>query len=227
MNQASLLFVVAGVAGVLTGVLIVFFSPRLVAYRLTEPPAMPGLAILIPIVGGWPGHYRPLRTAGLQIILATVFVGLAAHYGDSIRVPLAASYCAMLVAIAYIDIEHRLVLNRLSYPSIVLALGLSLLWPGSGPKNALYGALVALFLFGALELIGRGALGTGDTKLAILIGAMRGIPGVFNALMLGVMMGGVAALFFIVVLQRGRKQYMAYAPYLAAGAVLSFFLTTA
>jgi prepilin signal peptidase PulO-like enzyme (type II secretory pathway) len=50
------------------------------------------------------------------------------------------------------------------------------------------------------------------------------MPGMFNALMTGVIIGGLGALVFLIVLRRGRKEYMAYGPYLAAGAILSFFL---
>jgi leader peptidase (prepilin peptidase)/N-methyltransferase len=210
-------------AGLLTGGVIAFAAPRLVAYRLADPPQPPGLQIVLPIAGGWLAHLRPLRTTLLELILAATFAGLAVHYGSSIRLPLAAAYSAVLVAIAYIDLDHRLVLNRLSYPAIVLALAASAVWPDFGPLNAALGAVVALVIFGVLEVAGRGALGTGDTKLAILIGAMRGLPGVLNALFLGVVLGGVAALFLMIILGHGRKRYMAYAPYLAAGAVLSFF----
>jgi prepilin signal peptidase PulO-like enzyme (type II secretory pathway) len=55
---------------------------------------------------------------------------------------------------------------------------------------------------------------------------MTGFYGVFNALVLGVLIGAVAAVFLMVVMRRGRKAYFPYAPYLAAGAVLSFLLPT-
>jgi prepilin signal peptidase PulO-like enzyme (type II secretory pathway) len=54
---------------------------------------------------------------------------------------------------------------------------------------------------------------------------MRGFPGVINSLLLGVTIGGVAALVLLVVMRKGRKYRFAYAPYLAAGAVLSLFLS--
>ena len=78
-----------------------------------------------------------------------------------------------------------------------------------------------------IDLLGRGALGAGDTKLALLIGAMAGMPGVFNALFFGVALGGLGALFYLTVLRRGRKEFMPYGPYLAAGAIIFFFLASA
>ena len=167
---------------------------------------------------------RPWRSLVFQAVLIAVFVALAALYGAGVRLVLACAYCALLLLIAYIDLEHRLVLNRLSYPGIVLSLALSPFWPGLGLPAALLGAATGLAIFLVLQIVGRGALGMGDTKLATLVGAMRGLPIVLSALLYGVILGGVGALFYLAVLRRGRKEYMAYGPYLAAGAIVSFFV---
>jgi len=100
----------------------------------------------------------------------------------------------------------------------------SLLWPGIGLVSALLGAVVGLAIFLVLQVLGRGSLGVGDMKLALLIGAMRGFPDVFNALLLGTLLGGLAAAFLLIVMRKGRKASIAYGPYLAAGAILSFFV---
>ncbi|MGH2444345.1 MAG: prepilin peptidase [Chloroflexota bacterium] len=218
------LTVLLAVLGLIAGSLIVFAAPRLVAHRLAERPPFPPFMILLPVAGvvtqGW--HLRKSLT--VEIVTAALFAGLAIHYGWSIRLTLGAVYTALLVTIAYIDVDYRLVLNLLSYPGIVIGLLGSLVWPDIGLLTSVSGALVGLVIFGLLQVFGRGALGMGDTKLAILIGAMRGISGGLNALGLGIVLGGVGAVFFLLVLRKGRKEYMAYAPYLAAGAILSFFL---
>ncbi len=218
------LMIVAAVAGLLLGAIVVYVAPRLVAYRLEEPPAVAPALTLVPIAGIWITRWHVRSSLVTEVGCAGLFVGLAAHYGSSPRLLLAAAYTVLLLAVAYIDLEHRLVLNRLSFPGIVLCLALAALWPGLGIPSSALGAVTGLIVFGALQIVGRGALGTGDTKLAILIGAMRGVPGVLNALLLGVVLGGIGAAFFLFVLRRGRRDYMAYAPYLSAGAVLSFFL---
>ncbi|HLJ66328.1 MAG TPA: A24 family peptidase [Chloroflexota bacterium] len=212
-------------AGFLTGALLVFIAPRLVASRYAEEiPLTPAIA-LVPLLGCLAAGWRPIRGTFTQLLVAGTFLGLAARYGAGARLVLACASCALLILIAYVDLDHRLVLNRLSYPGVVLSVGTAALWPGLGVVNALLGAGAGLLIFGVLELIGRGALGTGDTKLAALIGAMRGLPGVFNALLLGVILGGIGGAFYLFVLRRGRKEYMAYGPYLAAGAILSFLLS--
>lgn len=227
--QTPILVALLAVVGLLASALIAFVAPRLVAYRLDTPPEFPSPSLLIPLVGPWLARVPPLRPLILEVATAGLLGGLAAHFGSNSKLAIASVYTLLLLTIAYIDVNYRLVLNRLTYPGTVLALILSLFWTSFStwfhPLNALVGAVVGLLIFVALQLLGRGALGTGDTKLAVVIGAMVGFPSVLSALLLGVVLGGLGAVFFLAVLRRGRKTYMAYAPYLAIGAVLFFFTT--
>jgi prepilin signal peptidase PulO-like enzyme (type II secretory pathway) len=215
------------VVGLIAAPLIVYFGPRLAVDRLpeSERPALPDARVLVPLVGGRLAGYEQLRTALFGAITCVVLGALAWHFGASRELPLAAAYTLLLLLIGYIDLDFHLVLNKLSYPGILVALALSPLWPGMGPRNALMGAVAGLLTFGLLQLVGRGALGTGDTKLAVLIGMIRGLPLALTALLYGVALGGFAALFAMTVLRKGRKGYIAYAPYLAAGTIISFLLT--
>jgi prepilin signal peptidase PulO-like enzyme (type II secretory pathway) len=224
MLVAPYLELVLGLAGLIVGPILLFAAPRLVADRLESPPETVGPRILVPLFGGWLAGKRPVRDLVFELALIGVFVGLGARYGANARVPIACLFSALLILIAYIDLEHRLVLNRLSYPGIVVALALSPLWPGLGIVSALLGSVTGLAIFVGLQVIGRGALGTGDTKLATLIGAMRGVPIVLSTLFYGVVLGGLGAAFYLFVLRRGRREYMPYGPYLAAGAIVSFFV---
>jgi leader peptidase (prepilin peptidase)/N-methyltransferase len=216
--------ILSTLGGLLAGTVIVFLAPRLVSYRLSQRVPLPPTRVLIPVVGAWWGRWRPVYSSGLEILSAGVFLALSIRYGSDIKLLVGALYSSLLLTVAAIDLDHRLVLNRLSYPGVVLALLGSLLWPGIGVVSALLGAVVGLAIFLVLQVLGRGALGVGDMKLALLIGAMRGFPDVFNALLLGTLLGGLAAAFLLIVMRKGRKASIAYGPYLAAGAILSFFV---
>jgi leader peptidase (prepilin peptidase) / N-methyltransferase len=63
-------------------------------------------------------------------------------------------------------------------------------------------------------------MGAGDIKLAGVIGLLTGYPLVIPALLLGVGLGGAAALTLLITRRAGRKSSMAYAPYLAVGAII-------
>ncbi len=85
---------------------------------------------------------------------------------------------------------------------------------------AAIGLAVAGGIFLLLAILGRDALGLGDVKLAAAIGALAGFPVALVGLFVGIMAGGVAALFLLLTRRAGRKDTMAYGPYLALGAWL-------
>lgn len=213
------------VAGLLAGSAMVWSAPRLVAHRLEEQSEYPSPTVAIPFAGVFITKYDVRRGLAVQLVTALVFAALSLHYGPGAKLLLSCLYSTLFILIAYIDIQHRLVLNVLTYPGLVLSLALSFAWPGMGPVHALLGGLTGLAVFLILQIAGRGRLGTGDTKLALLIGVVRGFPDVFNAILIGVLLGGIGAVVVLVARRGGRKQYIAYAPYLAAGAVASFFLS--
>ena len=110
-------------------------------------------------------------------------------------------------------------------PAAVVALLISFLPGGPTPVQALIGGALGFGVFFLLALIGRGAMGMGDVKLAGVIGLMTGYPLVVAALALGIVLGGVAAIVLLVTRRAGRKGTMAYAPYLALGTIVILMLT--
>jgi leader peptidase (prepilin peptidase)/N-methyltransferase len=138
------------------------------------------------------------------------------------------SLLVLMPAISVIDIEYRIIPNRLMYPSLV-AFPVYLLVANlfGAPVDlarmaggfALYGG--ALFV---VALISRG-IGMGDVKLAALIGLVFGSLGlgyVGVAASGAIVLGGLGAIVALL-LGRGRKAAIPFGPYLAAGAVVSAF----
>jgi leader peptidase (prepilin peptidase) / N-methyltransferase len=128
-------------------------------------------------------------------------------------------YVAFLLAVLVIDFERRRVLNVMVAPAAVIALLASFLPGYPAPLQALLGGAVGLGVFALIALAGRGKMGPGDVKLAGVIGLMTGYPAVIPALVVGVVLGGLAALLLLIARRAGRKDSMAYAPYLALGAI--------
>jgi leader peptidase (prepilin peptidase)/N-methyltransferase len=141
-------------------------------------------------------------------------------------------FVLVLVQVIFFDFEHRLILDRVMFPSILLALLVTLsplissrlgLWPQPWWAGIVMG-LGAGLLFLLLSLAGAAifkaeALGFGDVKLALFMGLLLGWPYTFTALFYGVLLASVGAIAFIVI-HRSMKGTIAYGPYLAAGAIL-------
>jgi leader peptidase (prepilin peptidase) / N-methyltransferase len=160
-----------------------------------------------------------LATAGL-VVLAAV------RHPDPWRAGLVAGLLSMMPAIALIDLRHRIIPNRLTYPALLLfPVVILVAWLVAGSVDPL-DALIGLGLFGGvlfvIAVISRG-MGMGDVKLAALIGLVLGSLGLRYvgvaagaAIVLGGL-GGVVAL----AMGRGRKSAIPFGPYLAAGAVVA------
>ena len=169
---------------------------------------------------------RPLRAPLLELAMIASFVLIAWFFqdappssGDPARTVLYWIYAWFLLTVLVIDLEHRLVLNAMTAPAAVLALAASLLPGGPTLVQALIGGAGAFVAFFLIALIGRGAMGMGDVKLAGVIGLMVGYPLVLPALLGGILLGGLAAAILLITRRATRKTAIAYAPYLCVGAL--------
>jgi leader peptidase (prepilin peptidase)/N-methyltransferase len=155
-----------------------------------------------------------LATAGL---VAACFV----KFGLSGEALLASFFCVVLVVLSAIDLEHRIVPNRIVLPAaLVVLVAHTALDPS--PEWAL-GALGASGFLLVAALAYPAGMGMGDVKLALLLGAMLGkLVGV------GLLAGMIAALVPSVVLlarhgSAARKMGIPFAPFLALGALIALF----
>ncbi len=167
------------------------------------------------------GVRRPRRAPLLE--LATIIAcGLVWwRLGETpVRAVVTCLYAAFLLTVAVIDLERRRVLNVMLAPAAVAALLISLLPGAPSLLSAVLGGAAGFGLFFLIALAGRGKLGAGDVKLAGVIGLAAGFPAVITALVIGIFLGGAAALVLLATRRAGRKTAIAYAPYLALGALL-------
>jgi leader peptidase (prepilin peptidase)/N-methyltransferase len=160
-----------------------------------------------------------LATAGL-VVLAAI------RYPDPWRAVLVGGLLALMPGIALIDLRHRIIPNKLTYPALVsFALVIVLAWL-IGDAVDLARAGIGLLLYGGIlfvvAAVSRG-MGMGDVKLAGVIGLVLGSLGLrFVGVAAGaaIVLGGLGAIGALA-MGRGRKSAIPFGPYLAAGAVVA------
>jgi leader peptidase (prepilin peptidase)/N-methyltransferase len=166
---------------------------------------------------------RPLlSTPGLVVpfVVAAVALALGAYPlgGEAL---LAAFVSAVLVVLAAIDLERRIIPNRIVLPAAAVALLARIaLTPGDAPQYALAALVAALFLF-LPRLFNADAMGMGDVKLGLLIGAALGW-GAASAIALAFLFVFPVALAIVI---RGgaeaRRTTIPMGPFLALGALVA------
>lgn len=152
---------------------------------------------------------------------AALAVACVAVFGPTAQAALALGFCALLVTLSAIDIQSRIVPNRIVLPAAALVLVIhTLLDPSAEWLVSSIGA--AGFLFVAVLAYPKG-LGMGDVKLALALGAMLGAT-VSVALFLGFLAALVpAAVLFARHGKAARKMAVPLVPFLSLGAVVALF----
>ncbi|MEJ7797631.1 MAG: prepilin peptidase [Solirubrobacteraceae bacterium] len=166
------------------------------------------------------------RYALVEAGTAALFVAVViARRGDAAELVLGLVLVAVLVPLALIDLDTRLLPNRIMLPAAVAALVLGTLLDASGEVERLLAALVAgaFFLLAALAFP-RG-MGIGDVKLAAVLGLFLGrdvAAALLVALVVGVLVGAVIIARKGVT--EGRRTAVAFGPFLALGGVVALLV---
>ncbi|HEX5759357.1 MAG TPA: prepilin peptidase [Thermoanaerobaculia bacterium] len=169
------------------------------------------------------------RYPAVEAATALLFAGCVARFGVSVEAAAAALLCALLVALAVIDLEHLLLPDRITLPGIAAGVALQpwLAW-GVGVRGALLGAALGggllLALYGLWYLLRREeGLGLGDVKMLAMIGAFLGWRGVVVTLFCGSLAGALFGLALIRAGRGHRKTRLPLGTFLAFGAVVALF----
>ena len=175
------------------------------------------------------------RVLVVELATGLLFVAIYLTYGIEGDFAVLAVATALMLALAIIDLERGLILNRIVFPSMVVALVLAPFWPELGFErgfpgiggplesfvNSLTAGAGAFLAFWAVAIAFPRGMGGGDVKMSGLIGLLVGFPGVLTALWTAALGGGIVAIALIAAGKRGRKDTMPFGPFLAAGAVVA------
>jgi leader peptidase (prepilin peptidase)/N-methyltransferase len=167
------------------------------------------------------------RSSVRDLIAVAVAFGLAAasflHFGVTARGFISALFVIVLVVLSAIDIEQRILPNRIVIPATVVILALQLAFFPDQALEWIVSSLGAAAFFGLAYVTYRAGLGLGDVKFAALLGAGLG-KGVVLGIFVGMFAAGIAGL--VIVAREGlsaRKKAIPLGPFLAFGAVISLF----
>jgi leader peptidase (prepilin peptidase)/N-methyltransferase len=156
----------------------------------------------------------------IEALTAALFAAVALRADTPSELWPGLAFVAMLVAVAAIDLEYRIVPNRILAPSALAALVLwALTDPNQIPENLLAGFGAGAFLL-VFAVIYPAGMGMGDVKLAAVMGLYLG-RSVAPALFIGFAAGALVGVAMMVA--RGasaRKRAIPFAPFLAAGGVI-------
>jgi prepilin signal peptidase PulO-like enzyme (type II secretory pathway) len=159
------------------------------------------------------------------------FAAFALRQGMGAGLLVHSLWILLLLQILGFDLKHRLILDVVTLPALVLALALASFSPDLSLIKSLFGILVGggvLLPFAGIFHQGEG-FGWGDAKLGMLIGAITGMSLNYGqlyalwALIAGTLIGGVITVLLLVTRRVKFRDALPYGPFLGAGVGLVLY----
>jgi leader peptidase (prepilin peptidase) / N-methyltransferase len=161
----------------------------------------------------------------VELTTGVLYAAVVVTQDDAVRIVLGLLLVTALVPITLIDLDHRIIPNRITGPAAIAALiAIAALDADFLVEAAIAAVAGGGFFFVAAILYPRG-MGMGDVKLAGLLGLYLGravAPAILIALIAGVVLG--AAIIARKGAKEGRKTAVPFGPFLALGGMVAFFV---
>jgi leader peptidase (prepilin peptidase)/N-methyltransferase len=161
----------------------------------------------------------------VELATGALYAAVVATQDDGARIVLGLLLVTALVPITLIDLDHRIIPNRITGPAAIAALVVIAALDTDFLLEAVISAVAGGgFFFIAAVLYPRG-MGMGDVKLAGVLGLYLGravAPAILIALVAGVVLG--AAIIARKGAVEGRKTAVPFGPFLALGGIVAFFV---
>jgi leader peptidase (prepilin peptidase) / N-methyltransferase len=159
----------------------------------------------------------------VEALTGAVFVGVALTRGVDDDLAVWLPFAAMLIAVAGIDLDHRIIPNKILLPAAIWGLAATIAFRPDNVDDALIAGAIA---FGALLLAALAypaGMGMGDVKLAGVMGIYLG-SGVAPAMLVAFLAGSIVGLMIIAREGRdARKKGVPFGPFLALGGLVGIF----
>ena len=167
----------------------------------------------------------------VEVATAALFVITYVEFGLVGVLPGYLWFVGVTVALTLTDLDHKLIPNRILFPSTavgVVLLGLGSVVDGQIADfgSAILGGLIYFAALLAVALVARGGFGFGDVKLAAFLGLYATYLGwgqLVVAIVLPFVVGGVVSIFLLVTRIKGRKDAIPFGPYMVIGAYLAVY----
>ena len=167
----------------------------------------------------------PIRYPIVEILAGVGALGCVLALGATPQGLAAMVFVWFSIAIAFIDMDHLLVPDLLSFSLLWAGLAVNATGLFVAPGDAIYGAMIGYLSFWAVNaaatrVLGRAAIGEGDFKLFAAIGAWLGWQALAPSLLIASAIGaGIGyGLIWSGKMEKGRP--ICFAPFLLIGALV-------
>lgn len=159
---------------------------------------------------------------GIAFIFCSIIYGSGEYDIISLRGLLAFTYFGILLVVAWIDWNTRIIYDRFHIGICLLGIAAIWLFPEQTLTERFAGILVVALPMLVLAIFIKGAFGGGDIKLMAASGFLLGWRAMIPAIFLGIFTGGIYCIWMLAKKKMSRKDHFAFGPFLAVGLAVAF-----
>lgn len=153
----------------------------------------------------------------VEFLTGIIFLITYLHIGFSSLLIKYLFIFAVLIIITFIDIEHKIIPNKLVFIFLIWSIGWQLFYPQLTWNNILSGAILGGGILLLTAIISRGGMGGGDIKLMFAAGLFLGLANTALALFLAFLSGSIVGIVLMLLRIKGRKDPIPFGPFLSFG----------
>lgn len=139
---------------------------------------------------------------------------------DRLQLTISWIFITFMVFISIMDFEQQVILDKILFPLLVLALCFSSYLPALF-LNRLIAAVIGGGILLLLAIITKGGIGGGDIKLLFVLGLWLGTDKLLFTLFLGFLTSGLTSVILLIGKIKKSKDTIAYGPYFALSAIIA------
>ncbi len=169
------------------------------------------------------------RYPAVETVNGLLYLGLVLRLGWAPSTAVMAVFATALLVISFIDLDHRIIPNVITFPGMAAGVLVSLLPGYPRTIDSLVGLMVGYgFLYAVawvyLAVTKKEGMGMGDVKLLGMIGAFLGWQALPVTVLISSLVGAVMGVLFAAASGEGvRKFPVPFGPFLALGALAHVF----
>jgi leader peptidase (prepilin peptidase)/N-methyltransferase len=161
-----------------------------------------------------------IRYPVVELLTSILSAIVVYKFGFSLQAGFGLIFTWALVALSFIDFDHKLLPDEIVLPTLWLGLGLSLVPVFTDPNSAILGAIIGYLVFWIvfqvfLRLTGKEGMGYGDFKLMALMGAWLGWTYIPQIILISAVLGSIVGIALMVIKKVSGELAIPFGPYIA------------
>ncbi|HEY5525087.1 MAG TPA: prepilin peptidase [Clostridium sp.] len=162
----------------------------------------------------------------VEIVNGIVYLGLYLKFGYTLDFFKYALLTSLLLVIGIIDLKTKYVYRVTIITGAIIGTGFLIFnWITlkEFPINYFLGAVIGFTIIYIIVKV-TGGMGEGDIEIAVICGLFLGTKSILLVLFLSFIFGGIIAILILLLKLKGRKDEIAFGPYIVLGALVTIFI---